>query len=113
MSRSAIENAAFLAVSPPCPQPIAERTKGGAMPRGTLKWFEPSLGYGYITPSDGGRDIRVPTAALTNVGVVRAGLPVRYEVLAKPGFEPLATQVTVVGSASRLSRERVRSDSAA
>ena len=44
------------------------------MPSGTVKWFEPAKGYGFVTPDDGGPDIFVHVSA-----VQRAGLGVLHE----------------------------------
>lgn len=40
------------------------------MPTGTVKWFNPTKGYGFITPDEGGSDAFVHISA-----VERAGLP--------------------------------------
>lgn len=40
------------------------------MPQGTVKWFNPTKGFGFILPDDGGFDAFVHITA-----VKRAGLP--------------------------------------
>ena len=40
------------------------------MPQGTVKWFNPTKGYGFIQPQEGGKDVFVHISA-----VERAGLP--------------------------------------
>lgn len=44
------------------------------MPTGTVKWFNPTKGYGFIEPDDGGKDAFVHISA-----VERAGLPTLTE----------------------------------
>ena len=44
------------------------------MASGNVKWFNPTKGYGFIQPSDGGKDVFVHISA-----VERAGLPSLYE----------------------------------
>ena len=42
------------------------------MPKGTVKWFNTSKGYGFIAPEDGGKDIFVHASAVEQSGI--AGL---------------------------------------
>jgi CspA family cold shock protein len=35
---------------------------------GKVKWFDPAKGYGFITPTNGGRDVLVHHSALTRAG---------------------------------------------
>jgi len=40
------------------------------MQRGTVEFFKPDLGYGFIRPDDGGPDVFVHAKTLDRVGVV-------------------------------------------
>ncbi len=44
------------------------------MAKGTVKWFNPTKGYGFITPNGGDRDVFVHISA-----VERAGLSTLHE----------------------------------
>lgn len=37
--------------------------------KGTVKWFNPTKGYGFITPSAGGNDVFVHISALEKAGL--------------------------------------------
>lgn len=37
---------------------------------GTVRWFNPTKGYGYIAPEDGGRDVFVHISAVQKAGLV-------------------------------------------
>ena len=39
------------------------------MPRGTVKWFNPTKGYGFIAPDTGGKDIVVHISAVQKAGL--------------------------------------------
>lgn len=39
------------------------------MATGTVKWFNPTKGYGFIQPSDGGNDIFVHISAVQDAGL--------------------------------------------
>jgi len=39
------------------------------MKTGSVKWFNPSKGYGFITPEGGGKDIFVHISALETSGI--------------------------------------------
>lgn len=39
------------------------------MPSGTVKWFNPTKGYGFIQPSDGGNDVFVHISAVERAGM--------------------------------------------
>jgi cold shock CspA family protein len=39
------------------------------MARGTVKWFNPTKGYGFIQPQGGGKDVFVHISAVERVGL--------------------------------------------
>ena len=66
------------------------------MVTGTVKWFNESKGFGFITPSDGGKDVFVHFSAIAGSGfkTLAEGQTVSFEVEQGPKG-PQATQVTV------------------
>ena len=43
--------------------------KGTLMATGTVKWFNPTKGYGFITPDEGGKDVFVHITAVEQAGM--------------------------------------------
>jgi CspA family cold shock protein len=39
------------------------------MPTGTVKWFNPAKGFGFIQPEDGSKDVFVHISAVENSGL--------------------------------------------
>lgn len=52
------------------------------MSTGTVKWFNESKGFGFITPKDGGADVFVHFRAITGEGfkTLAEGQTVEYDV---------------------------------
>jgi CspA family cold shock protein len=52
------------------------------MATGTVKWYNPAKGYGFIQPEDGGRDVFVHASALeaSDLAFLSEGLAVTYEL---------------------------------
>lgn len=52
------------------------------MPTGTVKWFDITKRYGFITPDNGGQDIFVHSTALQNAGIrsLMQGQRVSYQL---------------------------------
>ncbi len=52
------------------------------MANGTVKWFNPTKGYGFIAPESGGPDVFVHISALERAGVstLNDGQRVSYEL---------------------------------
>lgn len=52
------------------------------MPTGTVKWFNPTKGFGFITPDEGGADAFVHISAVERAGLgsLQEGQRVNYEL---------------------------------
>ncbi len=63
---------------------------------GTVKWFNESKGFGFITPADGGKDVFVHFSAIKSDGfrTLQEGQSVQFEIEDGPKG-PQATSVTV------------------
>lgn len=59
------------------------------MATGTVKWFNPNKGYGFIAPDEGGKDVFVHISAVERAGIDRLndGQKVSYEVSESRGKE--------------------------
>src|SRR5262249_43035749 len=45
------------------------RSRRQAMPKGTVKWFNPTKGYGFIKPNGGDKDVFVHISAVERAGL--------------------------------------------
>ena len=56
------------------------------MAEGTVKWFNDSKGFGFITPADGSKDVFVHHTAISGEGFksLQEGDHVQYEVTQGP-----------------------------
>ncbi len=59
------------------------------MATGTVKWFNPTKGYGFIAPQDGGRDVFVHISAVERAGLtsLNEGQILDYQVVSNRGKE--------------------------
>ncbi len=53
------------------------------MPTGTVKWFNPAKGFGFIEPEEGGKDAFVHISAVERAGLttLREGQKVSFELV--------------------------------
>ncbi len=67
------------------------------MPMGTVKWFNSTKGYGFITPENGGKDIFVHISAVEKAGLrdLKEGQKVSFEI-ATSRDKQSAANLTVV-----------------
>ncbi len=54
---------------------------------GTVKWFNPTKGYGFIQPASGGKDVFVHISAVQKAGLstLNEGQTIEYEEIANRG----------------------------
>jgi CspA family cold shock protein len=56
------------------------------MAQGTVKWFNPDKGYGFIQPDDGGKDVFVHIKQVESAGMrtLNEGQKVSFDVVPNP-----------------------------
>ena len=56
------------------------------MATGTVKWFNPTKGYGFIQPDEGGKDVFLHISAVERAGLrtVNEGQKLSYELETDP-----------------------------
>jgi CspA family cold shock protein len=61
--------------------------KDTTMATGTVKWFNPTKGYGFIQPDQGGGDVFVHVSAVQNAGLsgLNEGQKVSFELESNKG----------------------------
>jgi cold shock protein len=55
------------------------------MPLGTVKWFNPTKGFGFIQPDSGGKDVFVHISAVQRAGMESLDEGQRLEFQVVPG----------------------------
>ncbi|SCA57720.1 DNA-binding transcriptional repressor [Candidatus Terasakiella magnetica] len=66
---------------------------------GNVKWFNPTKGFGFIEPEDGGQDAFVHISAVERAGLssLNEGQKVEYELETGRNGKSSATNLTVIG----------------
>ncbi len=65
------------------------------MAKGVVKWFNPTKGFGFIQPDDGGKDVFVHMSAVESAGMhsLNEGQKVEYEVVPGRDGRPAADKL--------------------
>ena len=63
------------------------------MASGTVKWFKPAKGYGFIQPKTGGKDVFVHISAVERAGLgsLNEGQSIQYDVVSNAEKNPQKT----------------------
>ena len=62
------------------------------MATGTVKWFNPTKGFGFIQPENGGKDVFVHISAVERAGLrtLNEGQKVNFEIATERGRQAAA-----------------------
>ncbi len=65
---------------------------------GTVKWFNPAKGYGFIEPEDGSKDAFVHISAVQRAGLttLREGQKIEYDLVDQEGGKSSAENLVVL-----------------
>jgi CspA family cold shock protein len=65
------------------------------MPTGTVKWFNPTKGYGFIQPDDGSKDVFVHISAVEKAGIasLQEGQKLSFDI--EPGQQGKTSAVNL------------------
>ncbi len=65
---------------------------------GTVKWFNPAKGYGFIEPEDGSKDAFVHISAVQRAGLttLREGQKIQYDLVPQEGGKSSAENLVVL-----------------
>ena len=68
------------------------------MPTGTVKWFNPAKGYGFIEPEDGSKDafVHISAVELAGLSSLTEGQKVSYEMETGQNGKTSAENISVV-----------------
>jgi CspA family cold shock protein len=68
------------------------------MATGTVKWFNPTKGYGFIEPADGSKDVFVHISAVERAGIasLNEGAKVSYDLQAGQNGKSSAENLSLV-----------------
>ncbi len=68
------------------------------MPNGTVKWFNPAKGFGFIEPDDGSKDAFVHISAVESAGLssLNEGQKVSYELQPGQGGNSSAENLSII-----------------
>jgi cold shock protein len=66
------------------------------MPKGTVKWFNPTKGYGFVAPDTGGKDVFVHISAVQKAGLrtLNEGQKLNFEIEQQPNGRAAAVNLS-------------------
>jgi cold shock protein len=75
------------AAKAPCVHRHADLIRRQTMQKGTVKWFNPTKGYGFIRPAIGDKDVFVHISAVERAGLssLNEGQVIEYELVTNRG----------------------------
>lgn len=84
---SAIDKVLSAKQAMPVTSPVIRVTKKSGMRKGTVKWFNPTKGYGFIEPEDGEKMVFVHISAVERAGfsTLNEGQVIEYELVTNRG----------------------------
>ena len=65
------------------------------MPTGTVKWFNPTKGYGFVAPDTGGKDVFVHISAVQKAGLrtLNEGQKLNFDIEQQPNGRAAAVNL--------------------